>query len=503
MHTNSVNLVVSAEDNVQGPYATLSHCWGKAKTLKLLTQNIAELRVGIEIATLPTSYREAITTAKRLGLRYLWIDSLCIIQDSVVDWRYEAAQMGSVYQRSALNIAAAGAAENSDPCFSQRDPSSIRPVLVETTWEGSSQNKYYLIDEGIRSAEVDFSPLRKRAWVVQEVWLSPRVLNFTKTQLWWECIELEACEAYPNGVPNEWFVSGGLGSISGKFKWADDVESTHRRWNQLAEQYSACRLTVISDRMMAFAGIADSFTRLLNDDYIAGLWRSQLPQQLLWETLKFRRRVFRPQGYRSPSWSWVSVEGPVAFKHIGYVYEETRVLCQLVDVQIYHTDNQPGLLKGGFIVLRGPMTAIKFKDLKTALFDSEDYIQSFSGPSEEERIDLGSKSGNIFPRLDESTDENQPSFTYFDSVDQAALLQGNMEKATQSRQELNSPGVSPFYLPILEWKGEGWVSVIGLIVCHVSSQPSNVYHRIGYFLARGERLVSVLEKSEAGTVIIV
>jgi len=106
--------------------------------------------------------------------------------------------MKDVYQNSALNIAMAAAAENSDSSFGSRDLSFLRPLRVETEWQGFEKTQYYLQDGDMYEDEVETCPLRRRAWVIQEVWLTPRSLNLTKNQLWWECRELEACEAYPS-----------------------------------------------------------------------------------------------------------------------------------------------------------------------------------------------------------------------------------------------------------------------------------------------------------------
>lgn len=127
-----VELLVDLKLPFHQRYATLSHCWGKSQNLKLTSRSSHDLRKGISVSDLPTSYREAIMIAGRFGIRYLWIDSLCIMQDSEDDWLFEASRMGDIYKHSELNIAASGASESSQPCFSERSVHSIRPGRIDT-----------------------------------------------------------------------------------------------------------------------------------------------------------------------------------------------------------------------------------------------------------------------------------------------------------------------------------------------------------------------------------
>lgn len=93
-----VSLVRIVNGNeIQGnePYCTLSHCWGKAKFLRLTLRNLADLMNGFSVESLPLTFRDAIQVVQRLKIRYIWIDSLCIIQegDDGRDWREEARKM--------------------------------------------------------------------------------------------------------------------------------------------------------------------------------------------------------------------------------------------------------------------------------------------------------------------------------------------------------------------------------------------------------------------------
>lgn len=116
------------------PYMTLSHCWGSGsakKKLRLLTTNDCILRNGLPVSSLPRLFRDAFEIVERLGGRYIWIDRLCIIQDSTEDWESEAATMQTVYQNGFLNIAALGARDDQDGCFFERDPRLVAPTIID------------------------------------------------------------------------------------------------------------------------------------------------------------------------------------------------------------------------------------------------------------------------------------------------------------------------------------------------------------------------------------
>lgn len=256
----------TADLDIAGRYATVAHCWGNAKTLKLLSGNIAALQDQILAGDLPTSYKEALLVARKFDIQYLWIDSLCIIQDSPEDWLREASMMGQVYRHSLLNIALAGAADSSEPSFGARNPDTIRPAYVEAEWDGQPKQGSYIVDEDIQ-ADMSSSKLRSRGWVLQEVYLAPRVLTLGKEQMWYECVEGLACETYPGWVPSARFNQ----TQAYRQRAARDEPANHLLWEGTVEAYTECDLTILTDRMIAISGVADYFRRDLGDEYVAGL----------------------------------------------------------------------------------------------------------------------------------------------------------------------------------------------------------------------------------------
>ena len=182
-------------------YMTLSHCWGGQTPLQLLKDNIESLTEEIEIARVPKSFRDALKVAAKLKVRYLWIDSLCIIQDSTEDWQREASLMSDVYTNSWCNIAATKALDGRDGCFAERTLLDVSQCIIEAKWNSHPSQNYVCWIPDIWDYAVDNQNLLQRAWVTQEIVLSPRVLHFSEHQMFWECLELRACETFPLGIP--------------------------------------------------------------------------------------------------------------------------------------------------------------------------------------------------------------------------------------------------------------------------------------------------------------
>lgn len=221
------------------PYTTLSHRWGQVKDKLVLTRSSIE-KWQEQLPSLGKwkTFVDAIETSRQFQIPYIWIDSLCIIQDSEDDWKQQCPQMSNIYKRSYCNIAATSAIDDTEGCFFERDvdmdlplrlcfaPEGFQPkpagsigIFATGSGKGSLNGLYDLCKQQTWIDDIRYSPLNARGWVLQEVgsqtlshvhWLikpqrqlSPRVLNFTKTQMYWECDEIQASESYPHGFPEE------------------------------------------------------------------------------------------------------------------------------------------------------------------------------------------------------------------------------------------------------------------------------------------------------------
>ncbi|OCL01472.1 HET-domain-containing protein, partial [Glonium stellatum] len=325
-------LVISSTETIEpreARYLTLSHRWGSLSMPKLLSNNLENMKQRIVLSNLPQTFQEAIYITKKLRIRYIWIDSLCIVQNNEEDWLQEAALMGKVYERGLCNIAATASAEEIGAMFVERDPALNSSILLTIASQKHMQT-CYCVTSRLWEKMVCQAQLNQRGWVLQERVLSSRTIHFA-SQLFWECCEFQACETYPGGIPTSELrpdpPSGLKALVRPRLSLGTSQESVHlhQAWKYLVEAYSLCKLTVTSDKLLAISGIARQIARPLGDEYLAGVWKGDLARELLWAVpyhpdsgnpasiLEGPQR-FRPKEYRAPSWSWASLD----FIH-GYI----------------------------------------------------------------------------------------------------------------------------------------------------------------------------------------
>ncbi|KAL2073914.1 hypothetical protein VTL71DRAFT_11240 [Oculimacula yallundae] len=290
-----LKVVAKSESGVK--YATLSHCWGTIKRPVLTGQALPSFCSRIPPAALSTTFKDAMMIAQYLGFAYIWIDSLCIIQDSSDDWRREAALMSLVYGCSGLNISAAGAADGSIGCFFEQQESFVK-YIKEHISSGVSSN-------GTNSPD---GPLMRRGWCLQERLLAPRSLLCSRSQLFWECDGLYACELYPQGYELQ---GKGRRLRRSNLDLGSTTFSAVTAWEEVVELYCMCDLTMSRDRLVAISGLARAAASPMLGQYFAGLWRNGMEFQLCWyQGIEWSSR---PDVYRAPSWSWASIDGPKVF----------------------------------------------------------------------------------------------------------------------------------------------------------------------------------------------
>lgn len=269
----------------------------------------------IPLLQLPLTFRNAISVTKRLGIRYLWIDSMCIIQDSDDDWLEQSACMWAIYMNSYCTLAATASTNGNRGLFRDREPYATTPQRINATWDGLEKGFYNCTLESEWTTEVIQAPLNRRGWVLQERLLSSRVLHFAESQVYWNCEDLLASEALPHGLPKKL----GTESFTRDWHWIKpkplNVDFFKRLiiWHNWVAYYSKCALTRDSDKLVAVSGMARLVHQryYINYTYLAGLWSRDLARQLLWETGYPNEVHSRPNVYRAPSWSWASIDGPI------------------------------------------------------------------------------------------------------------------------------------------------------------------------------------------------
>lgn len=349
--------LVSRDDISNVQYLTLSHCWGSSTHASLTSSNISARLKFRPYSELPKTFQDTFFVTFSLGFRFIWIDSLCIIQDDLVDWKSQASMMGTIYKNARCNIAATWAADGDDGCFTKKKPIIVTLDLgLGRPTECQVQRSQLYYDDLMEA------PLNTRGWVAQERFLARKQLSFAKSQVYWECRELVASEQYPGGIPesltdlspyNQAIPPTGKPSLD--YTTEADI---HDAWAALVDFYSACEFSRLSDKMIALAGLAEEMRGKTGDIYLAGLWKKDLRSQLCWSTdFDVRRRENRStmQMYLAPTWSWVNVDGPVMsdMNYTGVVPGQTWCVEVLdASVRSEHVSELHSFI-GSNLVLRG------------------------------------------------------------------------------------------------------------------------------------------------------
>lgn len=323
----------------RGHYACLSHSWGtgpESETLKTTVDTLRRRTQRIAIKDLPRTFRDAVLTTRALGIRYLWIDSLCILQRiegqgneaAEKDWTEEAAKMGDIYRRALVTIFASTSTGAGSGCFNTSPDKNTRlPCLIGEhiiTAKCGTHSEHpdiphdftlFAHDWASRpvqlTAQTDsFRPraaLDDRGWVLQEEVLSTRAVVFCNDGIYWECLEMVASEKSPAGYPREeisilkasptslntsrdihWATGlrhAVLGIEDEKVSKYSDRPEMYRHWRKMVENYSMRRLTFEKDRFPALLGITNLLTEACNDVCVQGIWQEDRLEQLLWRTV--------------------------------------------------------------------------------------------------------------------------------------------------------------------------------------------------------------------------
>ncbi|KAH7081464.1 heterokaryon incompatibility protein-domain-containing protein [Paraphoma chrysanthemicola] len=319
-------------------YATLTHRWQEGSQVGLSLLNMIELEDKIDVFSLNTVFQDAIKLCQDLDIDFLWIDRLCIIQDDPADLAREIADMGYIYEDALLNIggvaAASQSARSDEGLFTNRSGYAKYNDPMCARVRRSNYDQLCWIYQTSIYTSLNRSAMMLRGWILQERLLSPRSIYFDY-QLHWECSELLACEYFPDGIPREvsersagppdhWGVKTPFKIKSLLFDARYVVEqmtmmmipdhsvvwtNQYQCWMKLIERYSRCQLTHESDCFLALSGLAKHFAREFDDEYLAGLWRKGIYEQLLWYVDKPRylpESMDNLQVSGAPTWSWAS-----------------------------------------------------------------------------------------------------------------------------------------------------------------------------------------------------
>ncbi|KAH6964560.1 heterokaryon incompatibility protein-domain-containing protein [Fusarium avenaceum] len=455
--TRPPRLMISGQDNINGSYAALSHCWGEnPEFLMLSCDDLDEFRKEIKITELPASFRDAIITCRHLGIPYIWIDSLCILQSgptSKEDWLCHSEEMHRIYEHCLLNISIDVSSNPHQGAFRARNTLYLQDCYLWTSFPlfpkskdspPTSQRGFFTREDGdldvsaldvehvgqpnetldptaqqilcvIFTREDFYSarlhlPINERAWVFQERLLSRRTLYFSTDRIAWECECKDSRVNRRSKTINEYLPDGLFGSITGTFDclYQEDYSipyvSTATRYYDLVISYTTRQLTFPDkDKLVAFASVARRCTSGLGNDYCAGIFRTIMPIGLLWQAT-WEGCVRRPAAYRAPSWSWASVDSRVFY---GLLYDGGKTFAQVQDVAVELGDehNRFGQVKSAFLTITGPLIASKSispDKLGEVTFELPVNVQTLPGSKEERNEILSQDDVFLFAILGDS-----------------------------------------------------------------------------------------------------
>lgn len=327
--------------------------------IKLTSVSIGVWENELPWRILPVLFKHAILLTRALGIRYLWIDALCILQDNQQDWERESMNMANVYSNSYLTIAATGSPNSHTGLFEERctrgptissssgDSIAQRLSIESLALEGFQYRTDLYVRPHLHTAHdrfrdtdnaenhIEDAPLLTRAWAFQERLLPARTLHFHAEELVWECKSGVSCEC--GELDNEKF-HGNTTEKSVELGWLKKNLAVVSRpdanpktlgyvWLDIVSEFSRLRLTKESDRMPALSGLANSLSSQKLGAFLAGIWEADLARGLIFErtknpntNTKLVDQDLTTIKRSRPSWSWASLPsdrfGSVSFDSV-------------------------------------------------------------------------------------------------------------------------------------------------------------------------------------------
>ncbi|KAH7252727.1 heterokaryon incompatibility protein-domain-containing protein, partial [Fusarium tricinctum] len=353
---DSQEVILCNLEDQYAEYAALSHCWGSCRPFMLTSNTIHSLRSGIPTSDLPQSFQDALWLTHQLQIPYLWIDSLCILQDNPNDWIRESSRMSEVYGNASLTIAACRARDSSQGFLGPRTlyekitlPFQVNGISSEV-FAYAPPLKY--VGEPSRIIDLEDEPLSRRAWTLQERYLSPRILHFTKSQTYFEYassfLSEDGCALRPPPSNPD--------AVIGQYLIPKATSQCWRTWRKIVTRYSRRNLTFDADKLPALGGIAARFAAEsigengssdLSDCYLAGLWRDDLIRGLCWRS---ELPDLSSAGIsQAPTWSWASTRSSIYYGTNWFDKMEELAVVRDARVERETPGNLFGRVTGGRI----------------------------------------------------------------------------------------------------------------------------------------------------------
>lgn len=323
-------------------------------------------------------FKESIWLCRQLGIKYIWIDSLCIVQDDATEWEIEAAKMAQYYSEARITIAVDSSPDGTTSFLSQRaerwhpQTSSSAPYLIvrehydrlqEDDLENSSIKAHKFLPE-------THHLLPTRAWAMQESILSTRIVRFTLSDITWECDGetvsedgFKALDLAETFHPSRPFFNA-LENPTNEKKRKD-------LWMGIVAEFTCRSITVPTDRLPAMSGMASRYQSIIGGRYLAGIWETYLMEGLSWgRSLHGPSNIRAPDHYLAPTWSWVSIceRSRVQFHCDPGISKLTSSLRPgILEAHCETSKDSPfGRVKSGYLLIKAPL----FKVTLTYSWDS-------------------------------------------------------------------------------------------------------------------------------------
>ncbi|KAF2094342.1 HET-domain-containing protein [Rhizodiscina lignyota] len=363
---NPPNLRLVTREETSGiflEYAALSYCWGKTQDFTLTSSSLESFLSSIPYDKLPQTIKDAILVTSEMGLRYLWVDAFCVIQDSNEEKAKEIGQMAEIYDHAHVTIAASKAKSVNEGFLWWP-----RIEMIRLGYECSSGEIGSVLFSPELNGDTRFSPepLDTRGWALQEELLSPRRLEFGTYQSRWTCRETVK--------EDETVVDGWLKrKVTSPYMYGRVLSPQPVSWWDIVEIYTTRSLSDPHDRLRAISAVARKLGELSRDEYVAGLWRSSFIKGLHWgnfaqeqtkkeEDMHLGRLknedsdLHGTAPYIAPSWSWASVSHPVEFHYFYAPNELQQVKIAIIDIRTKTEppDDPYGPLCDGSLKIKGP-----------------------------------------------------------------------------------------------------------------------------------------------------
>ncbi|KKP01075.1 hypothetical protein THAR02_06812 [Trichoderma harzianum] len=362
------------------PYLALSYCWGgKPPSLTTTKSNYSHLKTSISYNALPKTYQDTVRIARALGVKYVWIDALCIVQDDVEDWEKESQVMAEIFRNSLVTLIPLRTT-SSDEGFLERNP-SIKIPYHSTEWNISGSFflrhmpfSYQFAESALRGEpswsdrplllEIQASTWHTRGWTFQEDMFAMRKLYIGQLMMHWDSLKPVDIIRTEDNIINDKqdrIDKAESSIIHTSTPWRGDYD--YQGWYNLMLEYSNKELTYQTDRLPAVSSYADLIASKSGDTYLAGLWEKNLHRGLLWKIHRRWRWTFRqlkgwlkhPPQYIAPSWSWARIRSSLTWDNTDYMKRECKVLEAKTKP---HGGDRYGRVSGGRLLLRGKACGI-------------------------------------------------------------------------------------------------------------------------------------------------